>query len=58
MKIQEASEDVTKEGIMFPNSKTSYMEANTKKDDEIGITGPKHQLHALGARHMLRRLVI
>jgi len=31
MKIQEASKDFTKERIMFPNSKTSYIEANTLK---------------------------
>jgi len=29
MKIQEVSEDFTKGGIMFPSSKTSYIETNT-----------------------------
>jgi len=37
MKIQEASEDITKGGILFPSPKTSYMEANTQKDEEKGI---------------------
>jgi len=29
MKIQEASEDFTEEGILFTSSKTSYIEENT-----------------------------
>ena len=37
MKVQEASKDITKGGIMFPSPKTSYMEANTQKDDETCI---------------------
>jgi len=32
MKIQEASEDVTNEDIMFTCPNISYMEANTQKD--------------------------
>jgi len=32
--------DITKGGIVFPSSKTSYMEANTQKYKEIGIMGP------------------
>ncbi|RHN53110.1 hypothetical protein MtrunA17_Chr6g0487911 [Medicago truncatula] len=35
MNIQEASNDITKGGIMFPCSKASYMKANTQKDKEI-----------------------
>jgi hypothetical protein len=31
MKIQEASEEVTEEGVLFPCSKTSYIKANTRK---------------------------
>jgi hypothetical protein len=59
--IQEASEDVTNGGIMFPSSKTSDMEAKTQKDKEIGVMGTRHHSHALGtqfcaARHMRRRL--
>jgi hypothetical protein len=34
MEIQEASEDITRGGIMFLSLKTSYMEGNTQKDDE------------------------
>jgi len=34
MKIQEASKDFNKEGIMFPSSKTSYIEENTPKGKE------------------------
>jgi len=37
MKIQEASEDVTEGGIMFPSSRTSYMEVNTQKGEETYI---------------------
>jgi len=36
MKIPEASKDITKVGILFPSSKTSYMEENTQKDEETG----------------------
>jgi len=36
MKIQEASEDIAKGGILFPSPKISYMEANTEKDEETG----------------------
>jgi len=32
MKIQESSKYVTKGGIMFPSSNSSYIEANTQKD--------------------------
>lgn len=35
MMIQEALEDVTEEEIMSPGLKTSYIEANTQKDEEI-----------------------
>jgi len=35
MKIQEASENITNGGIMFPSPNTSYMEANTQKDGEF-----------------------
>jgi hypothetical protein len=38
LKIQMASEDVTKGGILFPSSKTSYIEENTKTDEEKGIS--------------------
>jgi len=34
MKIQEASEDITKGGIILLSSKTTYMEGNTQKDEE------------------------
>jgi len=34
MKIQEASKDFTEEEIMFPSSKTSYIEQNTLKYEE------------------------
>jgi len=34
MKIQEALEDFIHGGIMFPSSKTSYIEENTLKDKE------------------------
>jgi hypothetical protein len=37
MKIQEASADIIKGGIMFPNPKTSYIEANTQKDEETNV---------------------
>lgn len=37
MKIQEASEDFTKGGIMFLSSKTSYIEANTLEGEEPSI---------------------
>jgi len=46
-KIQEASEDVTKGGIIFPSSKISYMEANTQKEEEIGVLGTRQHSHAL-----------
>jgi hypothetical protein len=61
MKIQEASKDVTKGEIMFPISKTSYMEANTQKEEEIGVMEPNQHSHVLDTklcvnRHMRRRL--
>jgi len=34
MKIQEASEDFTEGGIMFPSSKISYNEENTSRGEE------------------------
>jgi hypothetical protein len=34
LKIQEDSEDVIEGGIMFPSSKTSYIEENTKTGKE------------------------
>jgi len=34
MKIQEASEDFTEEGILFPSSKTFYIEENTSTCEE------------------------
>jgi hypothetical protein len=54
MKIQEALEDITEGGILIPSSKTSYMEENIQKEEEIGVMGPKQHSHA--PRHMLRRL--
>lgn len=54
MKIQEASQDVTRGEIMFPDSKTSYTEANTQNDEETMIYAlkrthgrPEHDLCAL-----------
>jgi len=41
MKIQEISKDITKGRIMFPSPKTSYIEANTQKDEETGVTRRK-----------------
>jgi len=34
LKIQKASEDVTEGEILFPSSKTSYIEENTKTGEE------------------------
>jgi hypothetical protein len=34
MKIKEASKKFIEGGIMFPSSKTSYIEANTQKGEE------------------------
>jgi hypothetical protein len=34
MKIQEASKDISKGEIMFSSPKTSYIKANTQKDEE------------------------
>jgi len=34
MKIQKASEDFTEGGIMFPSSKTSYIEENASTSEE------------------------
>jgi hypothetical protein len=34
MKIQEASDDFTKGGILFPSSETSYIEENTSTGKE------------------------
>jgi len=36
MKIQEASEDITKRKNSIPSPKTSFMEENTHKDQEKG----------------------
>jgi len=38
MKIQEVLEDLTEGGILFSGPKTSYMEANTQKDEETCIS--------------------
>ena len=46
IKIQEASEDITKGGILLPSSKTTYIEANTEKGDETGVSGPVKLNHA------------
>jgi len=46
MKIQAASEYFAKEEIMFPSSKTTYIEANTKKDEETCIFAPGTQSEA------------
>jgi len=59
--IQQASEDVTKGRTMFPSFKTSYMEANTQKDEEIGVLGTTWYSHKPDTqlcepRHMSRRL--
>jgi len=40
MKIQEVLEDITEGEIMFSDPKTSYMEANTQKDEETCIYAP------------------
>jgi len=47
---------------VFPGPKTSYMEANTQKDEEIGVLGPRQHSHAPGTHfrepeHMIRHLV-
>ena len=59
MKIQEASEDITEGGILFPSSKTSYIEENTKTGEENGRFSTKFTLERLGAfkkrRGALRR---
>jgi len=34
LEIQEASEDITEGGIIFPSSKPSYFEENTKMGEE------------------------
>jgi len=36
LKIQEVSEDVIEGEILFPSSKTSYFEENTKTGEENG----------------------
>jgi hypothetical protein len=40
MKIQEALEDFTEGGIMFPGPKTTYLEANTQNDGKTEKKGP------------------
>jgi hypothetical protein len=40
MKILEALKDITNGGIMFPSPKTSYIEGNTKKDEETSDFAP------------------
>jgi len=54
MKIQKVSEHITKGGIMFPSPMTSYMEANTHKDEETSVYAHKHTLMHL--QHNARRL--
>jgi hypothetical protein len=49
LKIQEASEDFTKGGILSPSSKTSYFEENTKTDEENEHFSTKFALKRLGA---------
>jgi len=44
MKIQEVLEDITMRETMFPSPKTSYMEANTQKDEETCGTHRKNTL--------------
>jgi len=44
MKIQVASEDITKGEIMFSSPKTSYKEGNTKKDEELGDYAHENEL--------------
>jgi len=44
MNIQEASKDIAKRGILFTSSKTSYIEANTQKDEETCDYAQKHTL--------------
>jgi len=43
MKIQEASKDIREGGILFPCPKTSYIEANTQKDEETGISARQNR---------------
>lgn len=50
MKVHEALEDVTKGGIMFTSSKTSYFKENTKTGEEKGHFSTKFTLKLLGAR--------
>jgi len=54
MKIQEASEDITKGGIMISSPMTSYMKSNTQKDEETGDYTHKHTIMHL--EHAARRL--
>ena len=49
MNIQEASEDVTKGGILFPSFKTSYIEENTKTGKEKWHFSTGFALKRLGA---------
>jgi len=59
LKIQEASEEVTKGGIMFPSFKTYYIEENTKMGEEDKQFSTEFTLKCLGAlekrRGALRR---
>jgi len=48
MKIQETSEDITKEEILFSSPKMSYMEASTQKDKEIRNFAPEAAPMRLG----------
>jgi hypothetical protein len=54
MKIQEASKDIAKGVIMFPKTKTSYMKANTQKDEETCIYAKENTLGRLEHSHALR----
>jgi len=46
--IKEALEDFTEGGILFPNSKTSYIEENTKTSKENGRFNTEFTLKRLG----------
>jgi len=48
-------------GMLFPSSKTSYMETNTQKDEEMGISRPRQHSHVpsthfCAPEHMMKRL--
>jgi len=46
MKIQETSKDVIKGGILFLRLQTSYLEANTQKDEDTYIYAQENTLGA------------